>query len=309
MRALAAWVMARRSNSLVATSGFAASGVIFPSLLVMSLACVGLVTMRRGAKEGLIIVLACVALFGLVAMLVTQTIRADLIILAVLWLMTWVIAIVYRQMSAAAWMINAAGVIGLLCVAGIYLVIADPAALWLSMLEQHLKPLFVQQQLLPSDAELDKFMMTLAKVLTGGMAALISVVLIVSMLLARWWQAMLYNPGGFRQEFHALRLGRVTTVVMILLIVISLVGKYAITADMATVVWLLFFFQGMAVIHSLIGMTGMGVGWLVSLYLLLAVVPNYASPVISGLGLVDTWFDFRRRVPRKSKPDNSDNVE
>jgi len=121
--------------------------------------------------------------------------------------------------------------------------------------------------------------------------------------LARWWQAMLYNPGGFRQEFHALRLGRVTTAVMILLIVISLIGQYALTTDMATVVWLLFFFQGMAVLHSLIGMTGMGIGWLVSLYLLLAIVPNYASPVISGLGLVDTWFDFRRRAPRKSNPD------
>ena len=303
MRMIAAWVMARRSNSLVATSGFAALGVVFPPLLVMSLACVGLVTMRRGSREGLIVVLACIALFASIALLSTQGIRADLVILVALWLMAWGVAIVYRLMLTPAWMINAAGVIGLLCVAGFYLVIADPAAVWLALLEQHLKPLFIQQQLLQSGAEMDKLMVTLAKVLTGGLAALLSVVLIVSMLLARWWQAMLYNPGGFRQEFHALRLGRVTTAVMILLIVISLFGQYALTTDMATVVWLLFFFQGMAVLHGLIGMTGMGIGWLVSLYLLLMIVPNYASPVISGLGLVDTWFDFRRRTPRKSKPD------
>jgi hypothetical protein len=251
----------------------------------------------------LIVVLACIALFASIALLSTQGIRADVVVLAVFWVMAWGVAIVYRLMSTPAWMINAAGVIGLLCVAGIYLVIADPAAVWLALLEQHLKPLFIQQQLLQSGAEMDKLMVTLAKVLTGGLAALVSVVLIVSMLLARWWQAMLYNPGGFRQEFHALRLGRVTTAVMILLIVISLIGQYALTTDMATVVWLLFFFQGMAVLHGLIGMTGMGIGWLVSLYLLLMIVPNYASPVISGLGLVDTWFDFRRRTPRKSKPD------
>ena len=82
-----------------------------------------------------------------------------------------------------------------------------------------------------------------------------------------------------------------------------MVGRYAIFSDMATVLWLLFFFQGLAVVLGLIGMTGLGIGWLVWLYVLLAIVPNYASPVVSGLGLVDTWFNFRRRVPKKNKPD------
>ncbi|MCW8964503.1 MAG: hypothetical protein OQL16_11960 [Gammaproteobacteria bacterium] len=293
-------------NSLVATSGFAVLGFVFPPLLVMSLASLGLVTMRRGSREGLLILLGCIALLGSMTLLSAQPIRLDLIVLTFFWLTAWIIAMVYRLMSTPAWMINAAGVIGLGCVAAFYLLVSDPGAFWLVLLDQYLRPLFVEQQLLQSSADLDKLMMTLAQVLTGGLAAMVCVVLITGMLLARWWQALLYNPGGFRQEFYALRLGHVTALVMMALLAVSLFGQHALSTDMVTVLWLLFFFQGLAVVHSLIGMTGMGVGWLVSLYLLLAIVPNYASPVISGLGLVDTWFDFRRRVPRKNKPDISE---
>jgi hypothetical protein len=293
-------------NSLVATSGFAAAGFAFPPLLILSLASLGLVTMRKGAREGLLILTASIVLFVSVSLVTVQTLKADLMVLSVLWLGTWVVAQVYRTMSTPAWMINGVGLIGIASVIGFYLVVADPAGFWLVMLDHYLRPVFVQQQLLSSSAELDQLLKMLAGVLTGGLAALVCVVLIVSLLLARWWQAMLYNPGGFRREFHALRLGKGTATVLIALLIVSLIGKFAISTDMATVLWLLYFFQGMAVIHSLIGMAGMSIGWLVSLYLLIALVPNYASPVISGLGLVDTWFDFRRRIPRRGKPDSTE---
>jgi hypothetical protein len=306
MRALAAWIMARRMNGLVATSGFAAMGFALPPLLIISLASLGLVTLRKGAREGLLVMAGCVILFVSMALITTQSVRADLMILVVLWLMTWALALVYRTMATPAWMINSVGLVGMAGVVGFYLAVADPAAFWLVLLEQHIKPVFVEQQLLASNEELDLLLSMLASVMTGGVAALVSVVLITSLLLARWWQAILYNPGGFRQEYYAMRLGKGTAVVLIVLLLITLTARFAITTDMATVIWLLYFFQGMAVIHSLIGMTGLSIGWLVSLYLLIIVMPNYASPVISGLGLVDTWFDFRRRLPRRRKPDEDE---
>lgn len=294
--------MARRMNSLVAVTGFAVAGFIFPPLLIMSLGALGLVTMRRGGREGLLVLTTCVAVLGGMALLTMQALRLDLIVLAVLWLATWMIALVYRRMSTPAWMMNATGVFGLLVVAGFYLVLDDPGSFWLALMNEHLRPLF-EQQLAQASSDLDKLLTTLARVLTGGMAAMISMLVIVGLLLARWWQAVLYNPGGFRQEFHTLRLGQPTALALIVLLSISLLGQFAISTDMTTVLWLLFFFQGLAVIHGLIGAAGMGVGWLVTLYLLIAIVPNYASPVISGLGLVDTWFNFRRRVPARNKPD------
>ena len=42
----------------------------------------------------------------------------------------------------------------------------------------------------------------------GVVAALLVINLIATVILARWWQSMLYNPGGFGVEFQALQLPR-----------------------------------------------------------------------------------------------------
>ncbi|NNC54346.1 MAG: hypothetical protein HKO07_01350, partial [Pseudomonadales bacterium] len=62
-----------------------------------------------------------------------------------------------------------------------------------------------------SEAELQKLPALTAPdgVQVVGMIAIMqSITVAFSLLVARWWQAMLYNPGGFREEFHALRLQR-----------------------------------------------------------------------------------------------------
>ena len=40
----------------------------------------------------------------------------------------------------------------------------------------------------------------------GMLAAGNSAMVVLALLLGRYWQASLYNPGGFRREFHALRM-------------------------------------------------------------------------------------------------------
>ena len=46
----------------------------------------------------------------------------------------------------------------------------------------------------------------IAPVLTGLIAALLQIVSVLSLILGRYWQALLYNPGGFGREFRSLRL-------------------------------------------------------------------------------------------------------
>src|SRR5690606_28182405 len=45
------------------------------------------------------------------------------------------------------------------------------------------------------------------QLLIEGMGLMTGVAATAALLLARWLQARLYNPGGFRTEFHQLRLG------------------------------------------------------------------------------------------------------
>jgi hypothetical protein len=294
MRALAAWVISKRSNALVATSGFAVMGLLFPPVIMFSFAVLGLITMRRGGYEGFYILTGAVLFMLAMVLIAGQSMWVDFLVIAFLWFVIWILALVYRQMATPAWVLYAVGLMVMLVVTGFHLVSGDPAAYWLVFLNEVLRPVFEQANVTTSSAELDDLFVRMSQVLTGSIAALVCVVMIVSLFLARWWQALLFNPGGFRKEFHALRLGRVAALIMIGLIAASLIGRFAIATDVATVAWVLFFFQGLAIVHALVAQFGLNIGWLIVAYLL---VP-YISPALSGLGFVDAWFDFRHRLPK-----------
>ncbi|EEF23190.1 conserved hypothetical protein, partial [Ricinus communis] len=84
-----------------------------------------------------------------------------------------------------------------------------------------------------------------------------------ALLLARWWQAMLYNPGGFRGEFHQLRLPLplAATLVAIGLGLSGLGSEFRFWALMCTVP---FFVAGFALLHGLVGLKGWGRGALIA---------------------------------------------
>ena len=117
--------------------------------------------------------------------------------------------------------------------------------------------------------------------------------------LARWWQAELYNPGGFGFEFRALRMPKVALygVAMAgLMVTLNTVANFdvAFVTDCFIILVLLFSFQGLAVVHAKIYTNNLPVGWLIGLYLLLAIVPQLVGLVLATTGVADSLADFRR---------------
>src|SRR5690625_6353500 len=51
---------------------------------------------------------------------------------------------------------------------------------------------------------------------TGLLANVTSFTGVLGLMLGRWWQALLYNPGGFKQEFNGLRLNTPQALVCVL---------------------------------------------------------------------------------------------
>lgn len=112
-----------------------------------------------------------------------------------------------------------------------------------------------------------------------------------SMLLARYWQAALYNPGGFREEFHNLRFDWRLMALLLAPVVAGLfeVGPFGDWLDMFCLVPML---TGMAVIHKVVAQRNMGITWLILAYLLLFI----AAPAFVLLGFADSVVDFRKRL-------------
>jgi hypothetical protein len=128
--------------------------------------------------------------------------------------------------------------------------------------------------------------------LTSFLGAMYMFVAIMLLMLARWMQASLYNPGGFQQEFHALRIEQ--KVAMILL-GLMLLASFQVLIPQTWMLYLILplLFSGMALIHALAAKKQLSSLWLAALYavLMLPVVVN----MVVLLALVDSWYNFRKR--------------
>lgn len=122
---------------------------------------------------------------------------------------------------------------------------------------------------------------------------------VVSLILSRWWQALLYNPGGFRAEFHGLRLDKVLASAL----VAAILGCNMIAADYSTWASLLgvpLLLAGLGFIHHAVQFWQLGVQWLVIVYVGLLVF-GPLSMVLIGIGFLDSFFDFRAHLAARKR--------
>ena len=135
----------------------------------------------------------------------------------------------------------------------------------------------------------------LATLVVGGVSGIIVLLLAVACLaLARGWQAGLYNPGGFREEFHSFRL---VPRELVTLVVLGILGSLLALPGLAILAWVPLLIAGIALIHGIIGLKGMKGLWLVIFYVLLITTwPTIL--IVLLLALIDTFADFRTRLAR-----------
>jgi hypothetical protein len=116
---------------------------------------------------------------------------------------------------------------------------------------------------------------------------------IICLMIGRWWQALLYNPGGFRQEFHNLRIDPRIMVFLLGLILAGLLDIPPLDS------WLPLFciapmLAGLAIAHYTVAEKKMGRPWLVLCYVTLMMM----APAIILMGLADSVLDLRKRMRR-----------
>ena len=132
-----------------------------------------------------------------------------------------------------------------------------------------------------------------ANKVTSMFAFWIAVSVIAGILVARWWQAILFNPGGFRQEMHGLRLNPPVATVCIVSLGYSVLrgSDYQFWANLFSLPLLI---AGLGLIHCAIAKYRVGLGALAAMYVVLFLVPPIGL-IISIIGFSDVWLDFRKR--------------
>lgn len=300
-RGLAAFAMSARWRAIVVATLSAAAAWLLPPLtsplVYLGGAVVGLVTLRLGALQGLNVMLAGGAALGVLGV-VSSGLALPMIVGAwILWLPVWALGLLLRASRSLALSLQVAAGCGVVLVGLAYLWLGAPTAWWAPRLKEVLGPVFAAQGL-----DTASYLPNLARWMTALSVAALILGALLSLLLARAWQAGLYNPGGFAAEFRGLRLGRNFAVASLLLVGLAAlpVGAMAqFLADAALSLLVIYLLQGLALVHAVVHDRQAHRGWLIGLYVVLLAAAPEVMPLLAVLGWMDAWIDFRARLRRR----------
>ncbi len=277
MRPLAEFIMKGRLQA-VAVAGLGIGSLMFAWV---GAAAAALVTLRKGMTEG-----AFVVFWALLPAIAVLSYGQDVGPLCML-LVSAVAAEVLRSSRSWPLALCAAVVGGLVSALILYHSAQDYLAGILATVQPMLDQLQTQSR------------GQLPQILTGDIAAVIGSSTVLwsglALMLARWWQALLYNPGGFREEMWSLRLPAVVTVVLVAaMLLFSQAGEvYRFWGVMCLLPLIA---AGLSLVHGLVGRLALGRVWLVVFYIaLLLFGPLWAVLILAAI--VDSWIDIRRRLP------------
>ncbi len=280
---LAQWIMRGRLNALAA----AAILGLLPVVGWTSMAVVALVALRRTLVD---------ALWPLAgALLVALTIHwpgGDVSQLG------GVLAALAGALVLANSRSLANGLVAVSLVSGLYIV------LLMQWVPQQFEPLQTAFQLfldqlkqteqLQEETRVMLEQINLRQMVIEGMGGMTALSAVAALMLARWLQARLYNPGGFQAEFHRLRLAPAATVALLLGLLITRWQSEA--AVMVPVLVLPLLVAGLALFHGVVALRGRSNTPLVFFYLTLVLLAGPAFVVLIAAAITDSFVDFRKRI-------------
>ncbi|WP_017937100.1 hypothetical protein [Zestomonas thermotolerans] len=286
MRALAEFIMRGRMQATLVVVGSAA----LPLLFWLSAAAGSLVLLRRGLNDALSVVLW--AMLPAVGWWYFGEPRTLLVLLG-----TLALALLLRASGSWARVTVASVALGVVYGLTLGSAFREPIETLATELQKLMPQMLGDLHQQMGEGERARLNALLAPVLTGLMAGLLQAASLLCLMLGRYWQAVLYNPGGFGREFRALRLP--PALALPLLAGMLLGPNLGVQAAMLTPLCSVpLAFAGLALIHGLVAQGRLGRFWLVGLYVTLVLFMQLTYPLLVVFALVDSLIDFRGRPAR-----------
>jgi len=293
--------MRGRVQAMMVASSLALLSLLLPPVSIVSSASVALVTLRRGGREGLYVLICACLSAAVLGFFLFGSFQFALLYGVVLWLPIWLISCVLREGKHLSVAVEIAVLLGVAGIIGFYLYVDDPALLWNVVLNQMVQPMMTGGSDVPVD-EIRQSVQVFSHYMTGGIAAGTVYGLLFGLFLARWWQSALYNPGGFREEFLSLRVHPKVAIGSILIAVVA----WLMSGIVSEICWnitilfvVLYTFVGAAILHAVFSTMKTRRFMVPFMYITLVLVPHMIAIVVA-VGLLDVWLDLRSKILNKT---------
>ena len=300
-------------NGVVAAAGIAAAllflgvlvfdtvlpiGILFtPVVLTLSSATIAYVVLRHDRNAGITTALIAAAIV-LVAALVLQLYSIKIVLfICVGWLGTYALALVLRRTVSLDFAVLTAVPVSAVVAIAARQYQSELAGFWHSEFAKSLAPGIAELEANPNGAvtaeQFSQLLIDMSRLMAVSIGNWAILIVLCGLFLARYWQAQLFNAGGFQKEFHALSLGKHAAIACVISVVLAIVFEGPIWLSLASALVFVFFLQGLAIVHAIVKQRGMNPRWLVGMYALV-ILPNTVL-LLGALGMADNLFRFRQR--------------
>lgn len=280
-----------------------------PMLGVLGVMFATLVTIRRGALEGAILTVAATLPYCFLRIFVPggeavsptfiwMTISVGVISNA----LTWAFAVMMRRGATWSSLLQTAALLGVLVISVVHLAYPNVADWWAGQLQflnaQVQDSMNLKKSLDPESLkEAQIRAINAAKlVATGAVVGMTLFIAVFQLILACWWNAVVFSRGSLQRGLHQIRLSRLAGV----LFIASLVFSYwdnSVVLDIMPVLYLLFGAAGLSLLHYFFEMMKGPVVWfwLFLMYATLILAVPASIAVVATVALLDVWLDLRKR--------------
>lgn len=304
MQALARYMMRGRVQAIGSVVSLALLSLIVSPLIIFTTAGVALVTLVHGYREGLKSLFVATVILTVFTGVALNQPEIGLEFALKFWLPSWLLASIVLSKTSMSFAIVVAATLSCLLVLGFYF-FTDPAAYWLEVINEQLLPMLKEMGMqFKEGQQTENVWLLMSTIMTGSSLASFFAVQTVSLLLARWWQALLYNPGGFGQEFRQLRFGKVAASVALVISIFAIATENEIAINLVFIIIVLMMFQGLAVVHNLVAKCKLSPSLLTGVYIVMLFTLLHGAIgllLIALVGLLDNWLDLRFRLCAKAQ--------
>lgn len=263
----------------------------------LSIIIVGLVTLRKGALEGLLVLM-----WSAVPALAMTFVATDIFLVSqVLFsgIVVWFFSLLLRAQLSWAQLLEIMAWIGIVLVLLAHGCFDNIYAWWGAKIQT----LVAQYDSLGNGNAVSKSMSAehiyyLTHIATGFFVSMISLNAVFNLLVARWWQASIFNPGGLKQEFLMIRL---SYRVALALLAVAILAFCNVTwsFDLLPVLLVVFFVAGFSLMNAWLVRFRNAWVWMLLFYVLLVLRFMFFGAAVMVVAIVDSIIDIRKRWFKK----------
>lgn len=287
MQAVAAWLVARPQNAVL---GLAVT-LLLPAPQLTSGAIMVLLVLAQGTKLAVIEALIAAALLVTVSLLFGVSMASIVTLMAGTWVPVLLLAVLLLSSRSLTLTMQVSVIVAAVAMLGFYVVVADPVAFWQPYVTA-MAELVKQNNLQLNTELLSSEVMTVSAVLAFWM------LYIVGLLLGYAVYKRLPRETADFGRFRDFGFGRVIASTMAITSLLAFAVDVTWLQNLAFVMFVVFWMQGLAIVHWMHGKGQLPLAAVIAVYALLPFLQVLLITVLAVLGYTDAWFGFRRRLKK-----------